>query len=126
MTVFVKNIADHFGPGVKKHVVAEGRRPVRHSEARAFTCDEAANKKQRKSCASENYGESMRPNTRVRPRSRGTGANRHGLALMGARRSSSAELPILRQPIFLHLRRAVFIGPAVHHWLNLEVPVGRG
>jgi len=43
--VFVKNIADHFGPGVKKHVVAEGRRPVRHSEASAFTGHETADKK---------------------------------------------------------------------------------
>src|SRR5215475_303857 len=126
MTVFVKNIADHFGPGVKKHVVAEGRRPVRHSEARAFTGDEAANKKQRQSCTSENYGESMRPNTRVRPRLRGTGANRHGLALMGASRSSRTELFVLRQPIFLHFWRAVFIGPAIHHRLSLKVSVWRG
>src|ERR1044072_3360301 len=125
MTVLVKNIAGHFRPGVKKHVVAEGRRPVRHSEARALTGDETADKKQRKGCASENYGESMRPNTCVRPRSRGTGANRHGLTLMGASRGSSAELLILRQPIFFHFRRAVFIGPAVHHRLNLEVSMGR-
>src|SRR5262245_24363324 len=126
MTVFVKNIADHFGPWVKKHVVAEGRGPIRHSEAGAFTGDETADEKQRKSCASEKYGESMRPNTRVRPRLRGTGTNIHGLALMGSSRSSSTELFILRQPIFFHFRRAIFIGPAVHHRLNLEVPVGRG
>src|SRR5262244_137334 len=107
MTVFVKNIADHFGPGVKKHVVAEGRRPVRHSEPGAFTGDETADKKQRKRCASENYGESMRPNTRVPPRLRGTSTNGHGLALMGASRGSSTAFLVLRQPIFLHFRRAV-------------------
>src|SRR5262245_7747998 len=126
MTVFVKNIAGHFGPGVKKHVVAESRRPVRYSEARAFTCDEATDKKQRKSGASENDGESMGPITRVPPTLHGSSTNRHGLALMGANRGSSTELLILRQPIFLHFRRAVFIGPAIHHRLDLEVPMGRG
>src|SRR5262245_63187175 len=126
MTLFVKNIADHFGPGVKKHGVAEGRWPVWHSEPRAFTGNETADKKQRKGCASEDYGESMRPNTRVRPRLRGTSTNGHGLALMGPSRGSSTELLILRQPIFLHFRRAVFIGPAVHHRMTIEVSVGQG
>ena len=61
MAVFVKNIADHFGPWVKEHVVPKGRRPVRYGEAGTFTGDESADKKQRKSRAGEDYGESMRP-----------------------------------------------------------------
>src|SRR5262245_44823834 len=125
MAVLVKNIADHFGPWVKEHMVAEGRRPVRYSKARAFTGDEAADKKQRKSGASESYGESMGPNTRVPPTLRGPDANKPGLALMGASRGSGTELLVLRQPILLHFRRAVFIGPAVHHGLDLEVPMWR-
>src|SRR5262249_14268726 len=125
MTVFVKNIADHFGPGVKKHVVTEGRRPVRRGELSSFTGDATTEKKQRNGCTTKIYGESMGPNTRVHPRLRGTSTNGHGLALMGAGRGSGAELLVLRQPIFLHFRRAVFIGPAVHHRLDLEVPVGR-
>ena len=65
MAVFVKNIADHFGPWVKEHVVPEGRRPVGHGKARALAGDEAADKKQRKRRTGEDDGESMGPNARV-------------------------------------------------------------
>src|SRR4030095_10542463 len=106
MAVLVKNIADHFGPWVKEHMVAEGRRPVRYSKARAFSGNSAAEKTKRKRGTSENYGESMGPNTRVPPTLRGPDANKHGLALMGASRGSRAELLVVRQPIPPHSMRA--------------------
>ena len=62
MTVLVKNIADHFRPRIKKHVVAKSGRPIRHGKSRAFAGDEAADEKQGKRGAGENDGDSMRPN----------------------------------------------------------------
>src|SRR5882724_7268660 len=125
MAVFVKNIADHFGPWIEEHVVPKGRRPVGYGKSRTFAGDEAADKEQRKGRAGKNNSESMGPNARVRRTLRGTGANRHGHPLMGSSRDSSTELLILRQPILLHFRRTVFIRTAVQHGLDLEVPVWR-
>src|SRR6266850_4292572 len=125
MAVFVKNIADHFRPWVKEHVVAEGRRPVRYGKTRAFAGDQTADKEQWERRAGEDYGESMGPNARLPRTCRGTSTNKHRRALMGSSRGSSTELLILRQPILFHFRRAVFIGAAVHHGLDLEVPVWR-
>src|SRR6516164_3910567 len=80
MAVFVKNIAGHFGPWVKERVVPKGRRPVRDGKTRAFASDEAADKEQRKCCASKNDSESMGPNARAPRNWPGIGAYRHGRA----------------------------------------------
>jgi hypothetical protein len=61
MAVFVKNIADHFGPWVQEHVVPEGVRPIGHGKARALAGDEAADEKQRKGRAGKDNSESMGP-----------------------------------------------------------------
>ena len=44
---------------------------------------------------------------------------------MGASRGAGAEWLVLRQPVFFHFRRAIFIRAAVHYGLNLEVTVWR-
>ena len=61
MTMFVKNIADHLRPGVKKHVVAEGRRPVGYGQTGAQTGDQTTDKQQRERRAGEDDRESMGP-----------------------------------------------------------------
>src|ERR1700752_2155533 len=126
MTALVKNIADHFGPRVKEHVVAEGGRPVGYGKTCAFAGNEAADEKQRKSGAGKADGESMRPNTRILRALVRTADERHERALVGSSRGAGGtELLVLRQPVFLHFRRAVLGGPAVHHRLSLEIPVRR-
>src|SRR5215207_6896921 len=45
MTVFVKDTADHPRPRVEKHVVAEGRRPIRHGQSGAQTCHQTTDEK---------------------------------------------------------------------------------
>ncbi len=42
MTMLVENIANHFRPRIKEHVVAETGRPIRHGQSRAFAGDEPA------------------------------------------------------------------------------------
>jgi hypothetical protein len=46
MAVFVKNIAHHFRPGIEKHIVAEGRRPIRYGQSRTFAGNQAADEEQ--------------------------------------------------------------------------------
>src|SRR5581483_10934810 len=46
-------------------------------------------------------------------------------ALMGARRGGGAEVSILRQPVFFHFGRAVFVGAAIDRRLHFEVAVRR-
>ena len=124
MAVFVKNIADHFGPWVKEHVVPEGVWPIANGKARAFAGDEAADEKQRKSSTGEDDGESMGRQLA----SLGLCRDRDDKDMMcsnGREPSAGTELLILRQPVLLHFRRAIFIGATVHHGLDLEVSVWR-
>ena len=44
---------------------------------------------------------------------------------MGSRRGPGTELLILRQPVFFHFRRTIFVWPPVNHRLGLKVPVRR-
>src|SRR5512142_2000660 len=44
---------------------------------------------------------------------------------MSSHRGRGPEIPILRQPVFFYLRRAVLVWTSVHHRLNLEVAVRR-
>jgi hypothetical protein len=63
--MLVKNIADHFRPWVKKHVVPEGRRPIRHGESGAFAGHQTPNEQQRKSGPGKDDRHPMRPNAFV-------------------------------------------------------------
>jgi hypothetical protein len=61
MAVFVKNIAYHFRPGIEKHIVAEGRRPIRYGQSRTFAGHQTADEEQWKCRADEQESESVRP-----------------------------------------------------------------
>src|SRR5205809_7331890 len=99
MAMFVENVADHFGPRVKKHVVPEGRRPVGDRKARPFAGDETADKTQRKRRAGQNDSETMGPNAHIPRILHGTAGARHETTLMSSARGSGSELLVLRQPV---------------------------
>jgi hypothetical protein len=59
--MFVKNSADHFRPGVKKHIVTESGRPIGNGKSYPQASDEAADKKQWKGGASKKQRQPVRP-----------------------------------------------------------------
>ena len=54
----------HFETGKEKHVVAKGRRPIRHGEANAFARDHAAAANQEKGRDRAKPGEAVEPGYR--------------------------------------------------------------
>src|SRR6187401_228974 len=65
MRVFVKNSARPLRDREEKHVVAVGRRPIRHSHADAMAGHQTAHAKQRERGQRRQHGETVQPGIEI-------------------------------------------------------------